>query len=124
MPTPWPAHCVNWTSTPPWTPASAKPISSTTPTLPRSRTLTPGTFVYQGCTVYFGGPSTLFHSGTSDASGVAVHPAPVPNKLSLEGRQVSFQAIGRDPGNGPLFSSFELSDGLLVRLGNAQPNCP
>jgi hypothetical protein len=48
----------------------------------------------------------------------------VPNDLSFEGLEVRLQAVGRDPGHGPLFSSFELSDGLLVRVGSSLPSCP
>jgi hypothetical protein len=61
---------------------------------------------------------------TSDAAGVALHPLPVPSSLALEGLEVRLQAVGRDPGNGVLAGSFELSDGLGVHVGNALPGCP
>jgi hypothetical protein len=59
----------------------------------------------------------------SDASGLAVHPAPVPNRIALEGYDAYLQLIGLDPGNGILFRDFELSDGLQVRMGNGISGC-
>jgi len=87
----------------------------------------PGSVTLQGCTLWMG-PTVagLRHASTvlSDAGGVATHPGAIPNDLALEGQSFRMQAVGRHPGQGALFSSFELSDGLLVRVGNAIPGCP
>ena len=78
-----------------------------------------------GCTLWTGGgPAVLVSTTTSDASGVATHLGPIPNDIGLEGRVYRFQALGVDPGRGRLFADFELSEGLLVRLGNAILECP
>lgn len=85
----------------------------------------PGTRQFHGCTLWTGANSAVVLSVVmSDASGVARHPCPIPNLLALEGKAFRAQAVGRDPGNGPLFQDFELSDGLLVRLGNMVSACP
>jgi len=86
-----------------------------------------GSHTLGACTLYLGptpGGSFVASTVTSDAGGRAVHGAPVPNDAALEGLILSLQAIGRDPGNGTLFGSFELSDGLEVRLGSALSGCP
>lgn len=78
-----------------------------------------------GCTLWTGaGPAFLASIVTSDANGVATHAGPIPNDVSLEGRAFRFQAVGRVPGGGRLFTNFELSDGLLVRVGNQIAGCP
>jgi len=86
-----------------------------------------GTFQFGGCDFHLG--ATLANSFpvsvvTSDAGGLAVHPAAVPNDIALEGLDVFLQAVARNPGNGPLFGNFDLSDGLRVRVGNALTGCP
>jgi hypothetical protein len=88
--------------------------------------LLPGSIVLQGCTIWMGGFQGSFRASlaTADPAGVALHPLPVPSSLALEGLEVHLQAIGRDPGNGVLSGSFELSDGLAVRVGNGLPGCP
>jgi hypothetical protein len=79
---------------------------------------------YLGCTFWTGaGGADLVSMVTTDANGVATHPGPIPNDIVLEGRLFRFQAVGRDPAHGRLFSDFELSEGLLVRVGNAIPAC-
>ena len=60
----------------------------------------------------------------SDAQGLALHPAPIPNDVALEGQALSLQAIARDPGHGVVLGDFELSEGLRVRVGDAIPRCP
>jgi hypothetical protein len=78
-----------------------------------------------GCTLWTGaGPAVLVSQVTSDANGVATHPGPIPNDVALEGKVFRFQAAVAHPGNGRLFADFDLSEGLLVRLGNAIPECP
>ncbi len=86
-----------------------------------------GTFTVLGCTFHIGTSfaGTLRASlAVADGSGVATHPLPVPNDLALEGLDVGLQAIGRDPGNGIMLSYWELSDALLVRVGNSIAACP
>jgi hypothetical protein len=84
-----------------------------------------GTRDYLGCTLWTGaGPANLVSVARSDASGVATHLGPIPNDIALEGKVFRFQAVGVDAGRGLLYSDFELSEGLLVRVGNAIPECP
>jgi len=86
-----------------------------------------GAFQFQGCTLYLGpagGGLTVGGTVMSDANGVCEHPVPVPDDVSLEGRTFRVQLVGKDPGNGPLLSSFELSNGLLVRVGDQISDCP
>jgi hypothetical protein len=89
--------------------------------------VTPGSFLFGGCTFHTG-PSPASSSNVvtvlSDASGDIAINAPVPNNLALEGVTLNLQTLGRDPGNGTLFGSYELSDGLQVRLGNSVAGCP
>jgi hypothetical protein len=80
---------------------------------------------FRGCPLWTGTlRPALVSVVTSDAEGLATHPAPIPNDVALEGRALHLQAVGRAPGRGVLFGAFELSDGLLVRVGNAIPSCP
>jgi len=86
-----------------------------------------GSLSLQGCTIWAGPSLAGLHfasSVLSDANGVATHAGAIPNDLALEGLAFRMQVVGRRPGQGALFSSFELSDGLLVRVGNAIPDCP
>jgi hypothetical protein len=84
-----------------------------------------GTRDYLGCTLWTGaGPANLVSVARSDASGVATHLGPIPNDIALEGKVFRFQAVGVDAGRGLMYSDFELSEGLLVRVGNAIPECP
>lgn len=89
--------------------------------------LAPGAFTLGGCSFFLGPPGAAVRVGAtvqSDASGVALFPVPIPDVLALEGLDVLVQAVGRDPGHGPLFGSFELSDALRVRIGSARSGCP
>jgi hypothetical protein len=85
---------------------------------------TPGAFTLRGCTVWLGARNVLGSVVMSDASGLAAHLLPIPNDLALEGRTFAFQAAGRRPAGGVLFGDYELSDGILVRLGNTLSDCP
>ncbi len=79
------------------------------------------------CTSYLGlvaSDAILRDTVLSDASGVAVHALPIPSLVALEGIDVTFQVVGRNPGNGKLFANYELSDGLRVRIGSALGDCP
>ena len=44
--------------------------------------------------------------------------------VGLEGLLLSTQTFSRKPGNGPYRASFDLSDGLLLRVGNTISSCP
>jgi hypothetical protein len=87
---------------------------------------TPGAFSFPPCTVWLGdaGPVQVGSCVLTDAAGVATHPLPIPSDPALEGREVGIQLLARNPGHGALFSDFELSDGLLVRVGSAIVRCP
>jgi hypothetical protein len=86
-----------------------------------------GSFPFAGCTVFLGtmlGQASFAGSTLTDGSGVAVHPVPIGASLALEGLDVNLQAVARRPGAGSLFTNFELSDALRVRVGNAVSDCP
>ncbi|MSR63351.1 MAG: hypothetical protein EXS08_12990 [Planctomycetes bacterium] len=86
-----------------------------------------GSLSLQGCTIWAGpslGALRFASTVLSDANGIATHPGAIPNDLALEGAAFRMQAVSRRPGQGVLFTNFELSDGLLVRLGNSIPGCP
>jgi hypothetical protein len=87
----------------------------------------PGSRSIGGCTLWLGatpGRQRLVSLALSDAQGLALHPAPVPDDPTLEGQLFRLQALARDPGRGVISGDFELSEGLLVRLGNALAGCP
>lgn len=86
----------------------------------------PGTLSFHGCTIYMSSLASIVPAGVvlSDASGAATHSGSIPSDVSLEGRSFYLQAVGRDPGQGPLYSGFDLSDGLQVRVGNTVTGCP
>lgn len=87
--------------------------------------LQPGTQSLGGCTLWIsGGGVAVVSTVLSDAAGVASHPLPVPASLALEGKAFRLQGLGRDPAGGPLLARFELSDALMIRLGDAVPPCP
>lgn len=89
--------------------------------------LSSGSTLIDGCTLWIGPTlaSTFATSiRTSDATGRATHPVPIPPDVTLEGLEVGFQAISRRPGSGVLLGLFELSDALRVHVGNAPPTCP
>jgi hypothetical protein len=87
----------------------------------------PGSHAIGRCTTYLGPAATdVDFRGTafSDASGVAIHPISIPNRISIEGLDVYFQAAGFNPGGGRLYGSYDLTDALLVRIGSALSGCP
>ena len=69
------------------------------------------------------GSLTTTGFATTAANGFALHPQPIPANASLEGLSVGWQAA-QIVANGPLLGQFTLSNGLLVRIGNATPGCP
>lgn len=81
-----------------------------------------------GCTQWLGGllgtEVQIIASTVSNASGVSSFAQPVPANPGLEGLHVPFQSVVFDPTGGALFGSFDLSNGLLVRVGNSEPACP
>jgi hypothetical protein len=86
-----------------------------------------GTHSIGPCTSYLGAApndADFFDSVVADAGGVAVHAVPIPNKIVLEGMDVYFQAAGRRPASGRLLADYDLSDGLMVRIGSARAGCP
>jgi hypothetical protein len=87
--------------------------------------LHPGVSQIQGCTLWISGAGVAAASTVlSGPDGVAAHPLPVPASLALEGKVFRLQGLGRDPAGGPLFSRFELTDAVMIRLGDAVPACP
>jgi hypothetical protein len=87
--------------------------------------LQPGSMAIGACTLWIGSlasttPSTLV---ASDATGRATHPLPIPPDPVLEGLEVGFQSAGWRPG-GAVLGRLELSDALLVHVGNTAPFCP
>ena len=90
-------------------------------------TVQPGSSVVQGCPVWLGASLSgvrLASQVVSDASGRAAHPGAIPADPALEGVRFRLQGVGRDPGQGTLYTHLELSDGLEVLVGNTTPGCP
>lgn len=81
--------------------------------------------VGSGCVAWTGDVGTLLGPlvALADAGGVASIPLPVPNDPSLEGMSLDFQALNIVPG-GAFLGSFNLSNGLRVRIGNSITACP
>ncbi|MEM7305491.1 MAG: hypothetical protein AAF682_02415 [Planctomycetota bacterium] len=81
-----------------------------------------------GCTQWFSGTlgagAFLIGSTTSNGSGVADYPLPIPSTPSFEGTSVALQAAGLNPGGGPIVGLFDLTNGLEVRIGDAVTPCP
>jgi hypothetical protein len=81
-----------------------------------------------GCTQWLGGTlgveMQLVSNAVANGSGVASFAQPIPNNPAFEGFQVPFQAVVFDPSGGALFGNFDLSNGLLVRVGSSLTNCP
>ena len=78
------------------------------------------------------GPCTLWPSTSpillatgSDISGTANYAQPIPNKASLQGVILAFQALGVVPGGGGVTGTdLDVSNGLEVRVGDGLPGCP
>jgi len=87
----------------------------------------PGSHSVGGCTLWMGASTVRQRAvsvATSDAQGLATHAGPIPNDLALEGQDFRLQTFARDPGHGVLLGDYELSDGLLVRVGDSISDCP
>jgi hypothetical protein len=78
-----------------------------------------------GCTLYSQSLST--EAGpfmiAADGSGAASMPVPVPNIPSLEGMHIDFQMANIRTG-GAFLGTFDISNGLRVRVGVAITSCP
>ena len=88
--------------------------------------LVDGTFsLNPSCTLYMDLASILVWGVfPADGSGTVTVPIPIPNSPSLEGLHADFQDVEFQPGSGALYNSYDLSNGLQVRIGNAIPGCP
>lgn len=78
-----------------------------------------------GCTLYSANLGTIFPllSGVCSPAGSFSWPAPIPNDPSLEGLDMDFQVAAFAAG-GAYQGSFNLTNGLEVRIGSATTNCP
>ena len=81
-----------------------------------------------GCTLWLGGTLgveiAINGLGVADGTGRVVYSAPVPADISLEGLRMSAQTVGVNPGGGAAYNVIELSNGLLVRVGDTISECP
>ena len=89
----------------------------------------PGTTPLGGdCNLYMGGnfgsQILLFSSTVADADGDASFGLPVPNNASLQGAELYLQVASQRFAGGPYLSSFDISNGLSVRVGDSLPGCP
>src|SRR5262249_52536593 len=77
------------------------------------------------CTLY-ADPSLLLLtvSVQANGAGVANLPLPIPNAVELEGGEMTFQTLEYAPGNGMFANTFDLGNGLRVRIGNNLVSCP
>ena len=77
------------------------------------------------CTVYTGDPLSMIGPviAVADGSGLTILPLGIPPTPALEGQNFDFQMLNLAPG-GALFSSYNLSNGLRVRVGNLINGCP
>ncbi|MFO1054952.1 MAG: hypothetical protein U1F36_22250 [Planctomycetota bacterium] len=88
--------------------------------------LVPGQLALQpGCVLYTANASTFVGPfvTTADASGLAAMPLLVPNDPALEGVDLDFQSFSVHAG-GAVFGTFDLSNGLRVRIGSLITTCP
>ncbi|HEX5053339.1 MAG TPA: hypothetical protein VFZ65_16300 [Planctomycetota bacterium] len=86
----------------------------------------PGTTpIGPGCTAYTGNPLSMLGPvvALADGSGFASLPLPVPNDPALEGSDLDFQMLTFVAG-GPVLGTFNLSNGLRIRVGSLTTGCP
>ena len=89
--------------------------------------LTSGTHMVGRCLTYLGPTANdpdFLSSAFSDANGVVIHSIPIASRIELEGLDAYCQMSTFNPGSGKLFKKYDLSDGLLVRVGSALSGCP
>jgi hypothetical protein len=94
-----------------------------------------GAIPLQTCRLWIGGrlgrDTWVASNAVVDAAGEAHHRLPVPDDVALEGLELRLQALSGNPA-GLVFSRFDLSDALLVRLvapaaaraASPGPQCP
>jgi hypothetical protein len=83
------------------------------------------TSIGPGCTAYTASVSTLLGPLFLSAgpAGTVTMPLPVPNQAALEGTHLDFQMANIGP-PGAFLGTFNLSNGLRVRIGNLLSGCP
>jgi hypothetical protein len=59
----------------------------------------------------------------ADSAGLTILGLAIPTTPALEGQNFDFQMLNVVPG-GALFSSFNMSNGLRIRVGNLINGCP
>jgi hypothetical protein len=77
-----------------------------------------------GCTQWVGLDAAVFITAQSDGAGTATFGMAVPNDPVLQGASAAFQAASINLGAGAFLGLVDLSNGLLLRLGNGLPGCP
>jgi len=81
-----------------------------------------------GCSLQMGGllgTQIWIHSLQSfDAAGELQLPLPIPANAAFEGAEVHFQLASQRLAGGPYLGQFDLSNGLLVRVGDSTTSCP
>jgi hypothetical protein len=85
-----------------------------------------GSFVAgPGCTIYSANLGSMNSMGliTADAAGNVTIALPIPNLPIFEGQHLDMQAVNIVTG-GALLGSFNLSNGLRLRIGSAISACP
>ena len=98
---------------------AAAPVAFVLSSVPGATTLSPGCVLYSGDLSTVLGPLVV----VADGSGLAPLPLPVPNDPTMEGMDLDFQALTLVAG-GAFLGSFDLSNGLRIRVGNLIPSCP
>ncbi|HEU4420114.1 MAG TPA: hypothetical protein VFT55_14360 [Planctomycetota bacterium] len=99
-------------------PASA-PCAFLLSTVPGASLLGPG------CTAYTGDPLSMLGPvvTVADSAGLTILGLGIPSTPALEGQNFDFQMLNLAPG-GALLASFNLSNGLRIRVGNLINGCP
>lgn len=101
-------------------------VAPNAPTFLLLSTLSTSLPVGSGCTLYLGGSfgAQLIEVGSvsADGSGVADYTVPVPSSAVLEGVDLTFQGFELAAG-APAFGVGNLTNGLLVRVGNDTTGC-
>lgn len=85
----------------------------------------PGTTNVGGCTIYSGSVNgmNVIDLQTADISGAITQNLPIPNDPYLEGLNLDLQSVNLVSG-GALLNSFNLSNGMRLRIGNSTSACP
>lgn len=85
----------------------------------------PGTTTIGGCTIYASDVNgmNVIDLQTADVSGAITQNLPIPNDPFLEGLNLDLQSVNLVSG-GALLNSFNLSNGMRLRIGNSTSACP